>query len=121
MDKLKPVVGSIIEMKIKEELEDIIRQIIEKYKPTMIILFGSASSGRFNEDSDIDLLVIKKETPHLGRERAREIRRLLKKNLPVDFFIYRPEEFDERVRLGDPFIKNILKEGKVLYGRYESN
>jgi hypothetical protein len=30
--------------------------------------------------------------------------------------IYRPEEFEKRIKMGDPFLKSILKEGKVLYG-----
>jgi len=34
----------------------------------------------------------------------------------VDFIVYKPEEAAERLALGDPFIKKIYKEGKVLYG-----
>ncbi len=71
---------------VKEEVENIVAQIIEKYKPIKIILFGSTSKGVFNNDSDVELLVIKENTPYLGRERARELRRLIKKNVPVDFF-----------------------------------
>lgn len=29
--------------------------------------------------------------------------------------VYKPEEVKERLRLGDPFIKSIFEEGKVLY------
>ncbi len=108
---------SDINQEVKEEVENIVSQVIEKYNPIKIILFGSASKGEFNNDSDVDLLVIKENTPYLGRERARELRRLIKKNLPVDFFVYRPEEFNERIRLGDPFIRTILREGEVLYDR----
>lgn len=106
-----------ISAEIREEVEDIVRQIIEKYEPMKIILFGSATKGEFSRDSDIDLLIIKEKTPYVGRERTRELRRLIKKKLAVDFLIYRPEEFNERVQLGDPFIKTILREGRVLYGR----
>lgn len=106
-----------ISTKIEKEMESIVVQIIEKYKPLKIILFGSVEKGNFSKDSDLDFLIIKEETPYLGRERARELRKLIKKKLPADFLIYRPEEFNERVRLGDPFIKTILKEGRVLYGK----
>ena len=34
----------------------------------------------------------------------------------VDFIVYKPEEAEERLSLGDPFIKKIYEEGKVLYG-----
>jgi hypothetical protein len=30
--------------------------------------------------------------------------------------VYRPEEIKERLEMGDPFIKKIFKDGKVLYG-----
>jgi predicted nuclease of predicted toxin-antitoxin system len=30
--------------------------------------------------------------------------------------VYRPDEFEDRIRLGDPFVKAILREGRVLYG-----
>lgn len=102
--------------KIKEEIASIKKQIVEKYKPEKIIFFGSATSGEFGPDSDIDLLIIKKDVPYYGIDRMREIRRLIKKNMAVDFLVYRPDEFDERLRLGDPFIKTILEEGIVLYG-----
>lgn len=100
---------------IKEEIANISRQIVEKYKPEKIILFGSAAYGKLGPDSDIDFLIIKKETPYYGIDRMREIRRLIEKNIAADFLIYRPEEFDERLKLGDPFIKTIVKEGIVLY------
>jgi hypothetical protein len=34
----------------------------------------------------------------------------------VDLLVYKPEEFEKRLELGDPFLKAILKEGKVVYG-----
>jgi hypothetical protein len=41
---------------------------------------------------------------------------MIDRDISVDFLIYRPEEFDKRLQMGDPFIKLIVKEGKVLYG-----
>jgi len=102
-------------MEIEKQVEDIKKQIIERYKPERIIIFGSYVRGEFNEDSDLDFLIIKKDTPYQGRDRAREVRKLIKKNVACDFLVYRPEEFEERIRLGDPFIKLILEEGRVVY------
>jgi hypothetical protein len=45
-----------------------------------------------------------------------EVRRLIERNIPADFLIYRPDEFEKRVAIGDPFLEMILEEGKVLYG-----
>ena len=41
---------------------------------------------------------------------------LLLKDIPADFLVYRPEEFEKRLSMGDPFLEMILEEGKVLYG-----
>jgi len=103
-------------MEIEKRIESIKEQILDKYKPDKIIIFGSYAKGEFNEDSDLDFLIIKKDTPYEGRDRARELRRLIKKNIACDFLVYRPGEFQERLKLGDPLIKSILKEGIVIYG-----
>jgi predicted nucleotidyltransferase len=100
----------------EKEIENITAQIIEKYRPEKIILFGSAFQGKFTPDSDVDLLVIKKDTPLYGADRIRELSRIIDRNIPVDFLVYRPEEFEKRLKMGDPFLKAVLKEGKVLYG-----
>ena len=34
----------------------------------------------------------------------------------VDFLVYRTDELEKRLSMGDPFLKGIIKEGKVLYG-----
>ncbi len=101
---------------LEEEIRSITAQTIDKYEPEKIILFGSSARGDLNPDSDVDLLIIKRETPLYGSERIRELSRIIKRNIPVDFLVYRPEEFEKRVEMGDPFLKAILKEGKVLYG-----
>jgi len=101
---------------LENEIESITRQIIEKYGPQKIILFGSIARGEDTFDSDADFLIIKTETPHFGSDRIRELSSIIDRNIAVDFLIYRPEEFEKRLEMGDPFLKAILKEGKVLYG-----
>jgi predicted nucleotidyltransferase len=101
---------------IKKEIESVTEQIIKEYRPDKIILFGSAARGELEGGSDADFLIIKKETPYYGADRIRELSRLIKRNIPIDLLVYRPEEFEKRLKMGDPFLKAILKEGKVLYG-----
>lgn len=98
------------------EIRSITKQLIEKYGPEKIILFGSAARGDKGPDSDADFLIIKKQTPYYGSERIMEVSSIIERNIPVDFLIYRPEEFEKRLEMGDPFLKAILKEGRVLYG-----
>ena len=101
---------------LKNEIENITAQIIKKYDPEKIILFGSAAKDELHSESDADFLIIKKDTPLYGADRIREISKIIKRDIPVDFFIYRPDEFNKRLSMGDPFLKSIIKEGKVLYG-----
>jgi predicted nucleotidyltransferase len=101
---------------ITSEIDNIVEQIIQKYYPLKIILFGSAGRGEYDKVNDLDFLIIKQDVPSYGLARMRELDELIDRNLAADMLVYRPDEFEERVKLGDPFIKTILKEGKVLYG-----
>ena len=101
---------------LNREIESVTEQIVEKYNPEKIILFGSAVRGELSADSDVDILIIKKDTPLYGADRIRQLSRLIERNIPIDFLVYRPEEFEKRIEMGDPFLKAIVREGKVLYG-----
>jgi len=103
--------------KAKEKLlKSITKQLIERYKPKKIILFGSAVAGELKPDSDFDFLVIKDNVPHLGVDRIRQVEKLIDVSWPCDFLVARSSEIAERLKMGDPFVKGIIKEGKVLYG-----
>lgn len=103
-------------MDIQKEIENISSQIIAKYKPEKVILFGSAALGIATPESDLDFLIIKKDTPYYGAVRIRELSRMIDRNIAVDFLVYRPEEWEQRSEMGDPFLQLILREGRVLYG-----
>lgn len=102
---------------IEAEIKYITKQIIEKYKPEKIILFGSIARGDFGPDSDLDFLVIKKKTPRYRIDRMHQLRSLIDYSIATDFLIYRPDEFEKRLQMGDPFLKVVAEEGKVLYAR----
>ena len=101
---------------LPSEIVSITAQLIEKYKPEKIILFGSAARGDETPDSDMDFLIIKNDTPYMGRDRIIEVSRLIDRNLPADFLVYRRDEFEKRIAMGDPFLEMVVAEGKVLYG-----
>lgn len=100
---------------LASRISQLAQQIVQTYTPSKIILFGSAT-GRTLDINDVDLLIIKEDVPHTGTERIRQLYRMIDTDLPVDYLVYRPEELENRIRLGDPFIRSILHEGKVLYG-----
>ena len=101
--------------RFNEELDSIVKQIIVEYNPEKIILFGSLLNGVIDEGTDIDLFIVKKDVPHIGVERIRELGKLIDCGFATDFIVYTPEELQKRLMLNDPFVKNIVEEGKVLY------
>jgi predicted nucleotidyltransferase len=53
-------------MPLDAALDVLVRRIVEVAQPDRIILFGSAARGEMGADSDIDLLVVKKDVEHRG-------------------------------------------------------
>jgi predicted nucleotidyltransferase len=98
-----------------KEIQNIVNQLVRLYKPEKIILFGSLAKGQIEQGTDIDLFIIKSDVPELGVDRIRQLDALIKYRLATDFIVYKPQELEQRLKLGDPFVKTILKEGKVLY------
>ena len=56
-----------------------------------------------------------------GVKRIGELDRLIDRNIAFDMLFYRPDELDECVRLGDPFIKATLQKERVVYGLNANN
>ena len=101
--------------KYQKEIENITRQIVKKYKPEKIILYGSFAHGKPHKDSDVDLLVLKKTKKEKTKRHLELDKILIDRTIPLDILIYTPQEIKERLSLEDFFIKNIIKQGKTLY------
>ena len=106
---------------MKKEVKTIVSEIVEKlkreYKPLKIILFGSYAYGNPTEDSDIDLLILK-NTDERRVDRFVQVKRIIYNpncKIPVSPLVYSPEELEERLRIGDDFIKEIIQKGTILY------
>ena len=102
--------------KFKREISKIARAIVKGYHPEKLILYGSTLSGKITSDSDVDFLVIK-DTKKNAWERLKEVDRYIEHTVPVDVLVYTPKEIKARLSLGDFFIENILKSGKVIYAK----
>ena len=101
-------------MVTRRQIRDYAAAIGQKFRPQRIILFGSYAYGKPTPDSDVDLLVI---MPHRGRgvKKAIEIDTKVPAPFPCDLLVRTPKKLEERVTLGDFFIKEIIAKGLVLY------
>lgn len=101
----------------KKEVKRSVDRIKALYKPEKIFVFGSYASGNITADSDIDFFIIKKTTK-VRRERNREVSRILAdRQVPIDILVFTPAETEERRKIGDPFILDILNSGKLVYAK----
>lgn len=100
----------------KRHVDEIVERIVSRYKAEKVILFGSVAQGKEDEQSDFDFLIIKKDIPQRGIDRMREVREVVKPAVAADFLVYSPEEVEKLIEAGDPFLKSVVAEGRVLYG-----
>lgn len=100
---------------LQQEIKNTTQQLISKFQPEKIILFGSAAQDKFGPDSDLDFLVIKKDS-RSPLEVEQHLHSLINYSLATDFVFLNPQEFNQRLEKGDFIIKQIVDEGKVLYG-----
>ncbi|MBU2578062.1 nucleotidyltransferase domain-containing protein [Patescibacteria group bacterium] len=78
------------------EVEYIVKQIINKYRPLKIILFGSAARGEYEQVNDLDFIIIKEDVPKEGLARMRELDDMIDRNMAADMLVYRPTDFRPR-------------------------
>ncbi len=90
------------------------RQIAEQFKPQRIVLFGSYARGNPRPESDVDMLVIM-DTRLRESQQSLQIRRSLRILFGLDLIVHTPKRLAERLEMGDCFLQDVLKEGKVLY------
>jgi len=90
-------------------------QLLRRYEPERIILFGSRARGEADEYSDYDVLVIKRtKRPFLDRLRDM-VPYLVEFDRPADILVYTPEEFERMRETGLGWV--VQQEGVLLYER----
>jgi predicted nucleotidyltransferase len=88
-------------------------QIVERFDPEKIILFGSYAYVKPHADSDVDLLVVMPARNPVTQ--AIRIRGATDHPFPLDLIVRTPEEMRWRLEEGDFFLREIVERGKVLY------
>ena len=95
-------------------IQALCQRIAEEFKPEKIILFGSHAYGTPTPESDLDLLVVMPFESGTFEQSSR-IRRRLGLVLPLDLLVRTPAGLQQRLQMGDLFIREILQQGKIIY------
>src|SRR5262245_30780509 len=96
------------------QIRQLCARIAREFKPEKIILFGSHAYGQPTPVSDLDVMVVMQfEGDPL--EQAVTILNRLNVLLPIDLLVRTPEQIQQRLEMGDSFIRDIIERGKVMY------
>jgi len=103
-----------------------ITEILSKFNPYLILLFGSYAYGTPNEDSDIDILVVTKDDfiPQTFKEHTKiymkisQAIRPINRQFAIDLIVHTLPMYKEFIRQDSSFSHEITTQGKIIY---ESN
>ena len=96
----------------RDEILRFVKQVVRRFEPWQVILFGSYAYGRPTADSDVDLMVV---MPHRGPSAkvASRIRLACPRSFPMDLLVRSPAEVRRGLESGDPFLSEIASKGTI--------
>jgi predicted nucleotidyltransferase len=89
------------------------RQVVERFHPDQVSLFGSQAYGPRHAGSDADILVVMPAHDEINQ--AVRIRQKTDHPFPLDLIVRTPYNLEWRFAEGDSFLREIVSRGKVLY------
>jgi predicted nucleotidyltransferase len=102
-------------MLTRDEIDELIRRIVVRSRPTKVIIFGSYAKGTATVHSDLDVFVVAETDLPMAR-RTDDLQPLLCTVLiPVDLHVYTPQEVEEYGREEFSFVSNVLRWGETVY------
>ena len=98
----------------RDDIQAFVDQVVRRFRPTQVILFGSYAYGHPTADSDVDLMVV---MPHRGSpaKTATRIRLACPRAFPMDLIVRTPAEIRRRMGMGDSFVREVTTKGIVLH------
>ncbi len=90
-----------------------VQQVVEKFQPEKVILFGSYARGDQREGSDVDLLVVMPAWNEISK--ATRISWELQAPFTLDLIVRTPKHLQRGLDENDWFLREVMETGKVLY------
>jgi len=104
-------------MNTSEVIESMVREIVTRFDPERIILFGSQARGDAVAESDVDLLVVMPDGVNRRKTAIAILNVLSDMPLPKDVLVTTAHEIATRGKVVATVLHNALSEGKELYAR----
>jgi uncharacterized protein len=95
-------------------IHKIVQQIVDRFHPQQVILFGSYAYGQPTEDSDVDLLVLV-DTQEPPIHVAAQISAAVDHPFPLDIVVRTPADFTAAVQRKGIFAMEVATKGVSLY------
>ena len=98
-------------------VETIVRQIVQRFHPCQVLLFGSYASGKPTPDSDVDVLIVVPHPP--GTREAHDFSSGLQARFPLklQLLFMSEQEFEETRDVIGGIAYPASHAGKVLYAQ----
>lgn len=97
-----------------DQVEDLKKQIVSKFAPEKIYLFGSGAKGVIRKNSDIDLCIIKDIAE--PKQFKIDLQLNLNSEIPFDIIVYTPGNWLKNSNDMTSFAYQIKTKGVKLYG-----
>ena len=97
-------------------LAEIVRRLVDAYRPERIYLFGSVARGEAGADSDYDLLVVvPDDAPPERQDSDLAYRALRGTGIAADVLVCTHSYFEARRHLRASLPGTVLREGRLLH------
>ena len=99
----------------ERKLQEAVQRIVDLAQPSRVILFGSYGRGDAAEDSDLDLMVIKRNVDNRYEEMIRLRKAVGHIGVGVDVLVYSEREYERRSQVPGTVLYWALQEGRTVY------
>lgn len=103
---------------LQSSIDQAVKGLVQALKPTQVYLFGSCTTGKFTDGSDIDLLVV---VPNEAGDKLSNTRKAYQATrdltYPKDIIVDCESVFQKRSKWISSIEREVLETGKLVYGR----